>query len=126
MATSNAIINFQNGVMQLTFGNMTLELNIFHLSNKHKPTEDKGQELDEASLIGSGAGKSSAHKLQVELVKKSEAVDGELTSSVTPAEPMIPPAPPSKKKLNTEELSMKATAAHITAGVMELLLLDPP
>ena len=30
LATSNAIINFQNGVMQLTFGNMTLELNIFH------------------------------------------------------------------------------------------------
>ena len=35
LATSNAIINFRNGVMQLTFGNMTLELNIFHLSKKH-------------------------------------------------------------------------------------------
>ena len=34
--TSNDIINCRNGVMQLTFGNMTLELNIFHLSNKHK------------------------------------------------------------------------------------------
>ena len=34
LATTNAIINFRNGVMQLTFGNMTLELNIFHLSNK--------------------------------------------------------------------------------------------
>ena len=40
-ATSNAIINCRNGVMQLTFGNMTLELNIFHLSNKHKPAEDE-------------------------------------------------------------------------------------
>ena len=28
LATSNAIINCTNGVMQLTFGNMTLELNI--------------------------------------------------------------------------------------------------
>ena len=36
LARSNAIINFQNGVMQLTFGNMTLELNIFHLGRKHK------------------------------------------------------------------------------------------
>ena len=45
---------------------MTLELNIFHLSNKHKPAKDEGQALDEASLIGSGAGKPSAHKLQVE------------------------------------------------------------
>ena len=35
LATSNAIINCQNGVMQLIFGNMTLELNIFHLSKKH-------------------------------------------------------------------------------------------
>ena len=34
-ATSNSIINCWNGVMQLTFGNMTLELNIFHLSSKH-------------------------------------------------------------------------------------------
>ncbi|RVW71456.1 hypothetical protein CK203_057570 [Vitis vinifera] len=29
LATSNAIINCRNGVMQLAFGNMTLELNIF-------------------------------------------------------------------------------------------------
>ena len=35
LATSNAIINFRNGVMQLTFSNMTLELNIFHLNSKH-------------------------------------------------------------------------------------------
>ena len=31
LATSNAIINYRNGVMQLTFGNMTLELNIFYM-----------------------------------------------------------------------------------------------
>ena len=43
LATSNAIINCWNGVMQLTFGNMTLELNIFHLSNKHKPTSNEMQ-----------------------------------------------------------------------------------
>ena len=35
LATSNAVINCRNGVMQLTFRNMTLELNIFHLSKKH-------------------------------------------------------------------------------------------
>ncbi|RVW79460.1 hypothetical protein CK203_050033 [Vitis vinifera] len=32
LATLNAIINCRNGLMQLTFGNMTLELNIFYMS----------------------------------------------------------------------------------------------
>ena len=45
-ATSNAMINCRNGVMQLTFGNMTLELNIFHLSNKDKPAKDEEQKLE--------------------------------------------------------------------------------
>ncbi|RVW74935.1 hypothetical protein CK203_049926 [Vitis vinifera] len=45
LATSNAIINCRNGVMQLTFGNMTLELNIFHLCQKPiHPEEDEGPE----------------------------------------------------------------------------------
>ena len=44
LATSNAIINCQNGVMQLTFGNMTLELNIFHLSKKHMQQVEDGSE----------------------------------------------------------------------------------
>ena len=39
MVTANAIINWRNGVMQLTFGNMILELNIFHLNNKNKLLE---------------------------------------------------------------------------------------
>ena len=60
------------------------------------------------------------------MVKESEAVDGELAASITPTEPMFPPTPPSGKKLKTKELSMKACAAHITAGVKKLLLLDPP
>ena len=43
-ATSNAIINFRNGV--LIFGNMTLELNIFHLSKKHmQPAEEGSEEI---------------------------------------------------------------------------------
>ena len=112
--------------MQLTFGNMTLELNIFHLTNKHKPAEDERQEFDEVCSIGPSARKPNTQKLQEEMVKESEAVDGELAASVTHAEPMFTPTPPSGKKLKTKELSMKAYAAHITAGVKELLLLDPP
>ena len=40
--TYNAIINCQNGVMQLTFGNMNLKLNIFHLSKKHTQPVEEG------------------------------------------------------------------------------------
>ena len=49
LATSNAIINCQNGVMQLTFGNMILELNIFHLSKKHMQPVEEG--LEEICII---------------------------------------------------------------------------
>ena len=49
LATSNAIINCRNGVMQLTFGNMTLELNIFHLSKRHMQLEEDVPE--EACII---------------------------------------------------------------------------
>ena len=47
LATANAIINFRNGVMQLTFRNMTLELNIFHLNSKHKLVEYENQRAGE-------------------------------------------------------------------------------
>ena len=46
LATLISIINFRNEVKQLTFGNMTLELNIFHLSKKHmQPMEDDCEEV---------------------------------------------------------------------------------
>ena len=51
LATSNAIINCRNGVMQLTLGYMTLELNIFHLSKKHMHAVEEG--LEEVYLIDS-------------------------------------------------------------------------
>ncbi|RVW64167.1 Retrovirus-related Pol polyprotein from transposon 17.6 [Vitis vinifera] len=47
---SNAIINCRNGVMQLTFGNMTLELNIFHLCKRHLHLEEE-EGLEEVCLI---------------------------------------------------------------------------
>ena len=64
LATANAIINCWNGVMQLTFDNMTLELNIFHLSNKDKQAEDKEKKSEEVCLSGIDEGKLSVHKLQ--------------------------------------------------------------
>ena len=89
LATSNAIIKFQNGVMQLTFGNMTLELNIFHLSSKHEPPE-------EVFLIGTSEGEHCAQELQEELMESIEEFDEELFSPDTSPAPPIQPAPPEK------------------------------
>ena len=49
LATSNAIINCRNGVMQLTLGNMTLKLNIFHLRKKHMQSVE--EDTEEVCLI---------------------------------------------------------------------------
>ena len=90
LATSNAIINCRNGVMQLTFGNMTLELNIFHLSNKQKPTEDEGSKSDEVCLSGTRVGRHDANKQQEELMENNEAINEE--STIPPA--TVSPLPP--------------------------------
>ena len=49
LATLNAIIKCRNGVMQLTFGNMTLELNIFHLGKRHMHSEE--DDFEEVCII---------------------------------------------------------------------------
>ena len=123
LATANAIINCRNGVMQLTFGNMTLELNIFHLNHKHKPVEGDKEGSDEVYSIGRNAGKPKVHKLQ-ELANQDEAIVWELPSVVT-AEQLLNPKSPSEKKINNEESNIKALA-QATAGVKEFLLLNPP
>ena len=64
LATANAIINCRNGIMQLTFCNMTLELNIFHLNNKHELQENQNHITDEVVSIDQYAGKQSAQPMQ--------------------------------------------------------------
>ena len=124
-ATANAIINCRNGVMKLTFGNMTLELNIFHLSNKDKPTEDKEQKSEEVCLSGTGEGKYSVHELQEELIENQEVVDEGSTASVTLPPSVMLTTPPESIMLNNQEQKLNSTTAHLTASIEELLLLDP-
>ena len=40
LATSNALINCRSGVLKLSFGNMTLELNIFNTRKQPRDEED--------------------------------------------------------------------------------------
>ncbi|XP_052180129.1 uncharacterized protein LOC127793438 [Diospyros lotus] len=47
LATSNAIINCRNGIMKLSFGNMTVEMNVFKVAKQ--PNDE--MELEEVDLI---------------------------------------------------------------------------
>ena len=123
LATANAIINCRNGVMQLTFGNMTLEQNIFHLNNKHKLVETENQMTDEVGSVGQDAGKLNVQELQGiankgesgVLVLPSVATAGQLLSSNSISENQV-----NNGKSNTKE------SAQATSGVAEIILLYPP
>ena len=123
LATANAIINCRNGVMQLTFGNMTLELNIFHLNNKHKLVEDENQVLGEVCSVGQDSEKLSVQELQ-EMANQGEA-------DVL----VLPSVPTAGQLFNSESISVSQVnngksntmeSAQATAGVEEIILLDPP
>ncbi|RVX11246.1 Retrovirus-related Pol polyprotein from transposon 17.6 [Vitis vinifera] len=74
LATSNAIINCRNGLMQLTFGNMTLELNIFHMSKKLiTPEEEEGPE--EVCIIDTLVEKHCDQNMQDELNESLEDLE---------------------------------------------------
>nr|CAN73680.1 hypothetical protein VITISV_018335 [Vitis vinifera] len=40
LATTNALINYRNGLMQLSFGNMTVEMNVFNLCKQSMDHDD--------------------------------------------------------------------------------------
>ena len=123
LATANAIINFRNGVMKLTFGNMTLELNIFHLNNKHKLGETENQVTDEVCSVGQIAGKLNVQELQGIANQVDPGVW--VLPSVATAEDLVSPNSISEKQINNGKSNIKA-AAQTTTGVEEILLLDPP
>ena len=87
--------------------------------------EDDKLGADEVCSVGQNAGKPKGPKLQAELVNQDEAVDWELSASVTPAQPLVSPKSTSERKVNKKEPSMRAIS-QATAGVKELLLFDPP
>ena len=123
LATANAIINYRNGVMQLTFGNMTLELNIFHLNHKHKLLENENQMTDEIGSIGQHAGKLSVQELQ-EMTNQGAASVLELPSEPTVGQLLNSPFISEDQVTNGESNTMES--AQATAGFEEIILLDPP
>ena len=123
LATANAIINCRNGVMQLTFGNMTLELNIFHLNNKHKLMEDENQRASEVCSVDQDAEKLSAQEMQ-EMANQGEAEVLVLPSVPTVGQ-LLSSNSISENQANNGKFNTK-DSAQATAGVEEIILLDPP
>ena len=123
LATANAIINCRNGVMQLTFGNMTLELNIFHLNNKHKLAETENQVTDEVCSFGQDAGKLN---VQESLEIPNHGASGVLVlPSVTTAGQLLRSNLISENQVNKGKSNIKESA-QATTGVEEIFLFDPP
>ena len=123
LATANAIINFRNGIMQLTFGDMTLELNIFHLDNQPNLLETENHRTDEVVSIGQCAGKKSAQEMQGVISKGDER---ELVLPTTPtASQLLNPTFIPEEQFDTWPPNIMEPA-QATAWVEEIILLDPP
>ena len=123
LATANAIINCRNGIMQLTFGDMTLELNIFHLNNNPKLLETENPITDEVVSIDQCAGKKGAQEMQGVI---SKGVKGELVLPTTPtASQLLNPTSILEEQFDIWPPNIMEPA-QATAWVEEIILLDPP
>ena len=109
--------------MQLTFGNMSLELNIFHLNNKHKLVETENQMTDEVCSVGQDAGKLNVQELQGIAIKGESGVL--VLPSVATAGQLLSSESTSGKESNHGNSNIKP-AAQTTAGVEEIFLFDLP
>ena len=123
LATANAIINCRNGVMQLTFGNMTLELNIFHLNDNPNLLETENHITDEVVSIDQCAGKQGTQEIQ------------EVISLGNEEKLVLPTTPTASQLLNSTAIHEEQfdiwppnimEPAQATAWVEEIILLDPP
>ena len=123
LATANAIINCRNGIMQLTFGDMTLELNIFHLNDNQKLLETENPIFDEVVSIDQCAGKKSAQKMQGVISLKNED-ELDLPSTPTASQLLNPISIPEEQFDIWPPNIMEP--AQATAWVEEIILLDPP
>ena len=123
LATANAIINCRNGIMQLTFGNMTLELNIFHLNDNPNLLEAENHITDEVVSIDQCAGTQGTLEMQGVI---SLGDEGELVLPTTPtARQLLNPTSISEEQFNIWPPNIMEPA-QATAWVEEMILLDPP
>ena len=123
LATANAIINCRNGLMQLTFGDMTLELNIFNLNDNPKLLEPENPITNEVVSIDQCAGKKGAQEKQGVISLGNE---GELVLPTTPiASQLLESTTIPDEQFNLWPPNIMEPG-QATAWVEEIILLDPP
>ena len=123
LATANAIINCRNGIMQLTFGNMTLELNIFNLNDNPELVEPEKPITDEVVSVDQCVGTKGAQEQQGVI---SLGDEGELVLPTTPIASQLLESttiPEEQSNLWPPNIMEPGQA---TAWVEEIILLDPP
>ena len=122
LATANAIINCRNGIMQLTFGNMTLELNIFHLNDNPNLLETENHITDEVVSIDQCAGTQGTQEMQGVI---SLGDEGELVLPTTPTtSQLLNPISIPEEQFDIWPPNIMEPA-QATAWVEEIILLDP-
>ena len=123
LATANAIINCRNGIMQLTFGNMTLELNIFHLNDNPNLLETENHITDEVVSIDQCAGRQGTKEMQ----KVTSLGDEEelVLPTIPTASQLLIPTAITEEQFNIWPPNIMEPA-QATAWVEEIILLDPP
>ena len=123
LATANAIINCRNGLIQLTFGDMTLELNIFNLNDNPKLLEPENPITDEVVSIDQCAGKTSAQEMQGVI---SLGDEGKLVLPKTPTvSQLLSPISIPEEQFNLWPPNIEEPS-QTTEWVEEIILLDPP
>nr|CAN71546.1 hypothetical protein VITISV_038074 [Vitis vinifera] len=116
LTTSNEIINCRNGLMQLTFGNMTLELNIFYMSKKLiTPEEEEGPEevciID--TLVEEHCNQNMQDKLNESLGDLEEGLPEPFDVLATLQEEAQEAAKEETLKLNLKPLPMELKYAYL-------------
>ena len=123
LATANAIINCRNGIMQLTFGDMILELNIFNLNDNPTLLESENPITNEVVSVDQCAGTTSVQEQQRVI---SLGDEGELILPKTPiASQLLESTTIPEEKSNLWPPNIREPG-QATAWVEEIIRLDPP
>ena len=123
LATANAIINCRNGIMQLTFGNMTMELNIFQLNENPNLLENDNSIFNEVVSIDQCAGTQGTQEMQGVISLGNEE---ELVLPKTPtASQLLNPTSIPEEQFNIWPPNI-IEPAQATTWVDEIILLYPP